>query len=260
MKTSFLFLLLFLCSNLSIAQLIASNRIGFKYVLKPELISSLDSNNLKLVDSAGNKLDIKAKFKAYISYNAGVLTVDPWQFTDSLAMSPFVNPSTGYPLKISLNTRKKVGDETKVIKIPYRTWILGFNSIGIKFRPKIKDYNGQEYSTVNTNFGLGISYGYSRGFTTFTHRSVNSWSYTTSLSFGFSSAVLSKEPLKKALEANTNPTNLIVSPSINVTFARNDIGLIVAYGTDLMTGKQSSKWGYQGRGFFGFGLAAGLKL
>jgi hypothetical protein len=155
-----------------------------------------------------------------------------------------------------------VGHSTKVIHLHYQTWVIGVNTIGAKFRPRVKDYNGNEYSTnvISGSINAGFTLGYSFGWTTFTHRNTTSWSLTPAFALGFSAASLGKEPLKKQVSVTYNPSNFVLSPSIGCIIARNDLGILFNYGHDFMFGKNSSAWAYQKKKFFGIGLSASFKL
>jgi hypothetical protein len=66
---------------------------------------------------------------------------------------------------------------------------------------------------------------------------------------------LSKEPLKKKVDFKGIGSDFVLSPAINFIVARNDIGVILAYGKDYALGRRSKAWAYQGERFFGFFMA-----
>lgn len=173
-----------------------------------------------------------------------------------------VNENTLNSLKIDLKKPTPLKDKTKSIRLNYESFIFGVNIGGLKIRPRVTDYNGNVWAAnaFTGSFNFGLSYGYSFGRTIFTRRGYNSFSTTPSLGLGFSAASLAKEPLKRAVVTSYNPSNLILSPVANLTFARNDIGIIVSLGLDYMCGRHSTAWAYQGKPFVAVGVAAGLKL
>jgi hypothetical protein len=272
-----LFISLFL-AQVAIAQ--STYRIKFKYRVTANKLASLNAANLHIEDAGGKTYQLcptlpHGAFLCQITNDKGKLVIDPWSVLDyridpshATVKDPcyqqpgIINADTDNTLFIQLPKRPKVGSPTVPAVIHYRTWLIGVNSIGLKVRPSVKDFNGKEYqasiSTANVN--LGFSAGYSHGWTKFTHRSSNSFSVTPGFSFGFSSATLGKEILKKQIDVSSSPSNLILSPAATITLARNEIGIILAYGTDLMTGKNASAWAYQGRMYFGLGLSAAFKL
>lgn len=253
----------------------SQTRFRFHYKISNAKALQLQTNGMPIVDADGNEMTIcgTTKLKVFIKNDAKQLDIDPYSIKDSRINSRYedtdpcynqfgvINSNTKMPLSIKFN-RKLVGDPTISIKIPYETFLVGFHSIGIKFRPKVTDHLDVERKATVTAaaLNLGISAGYSRGYTAFTSRSANSYSVTVSGSFGFSSADFSKEPLKEAADLTGVGSRLILSPAGSIIFARNDLGLIVSYGWDFMTGKSGSKWAYHGKPFFGLGLAAGFKL
>lgn len=272
-------LLVFLCAvQISFAQ--STYRIKFKYRISTAKLTALNTNNLQIEDAAGNTYQLcptlpHGAFLCQIANDKGKLNIDPWSvldyrvdpnqrnITDPCFKQPgIINAATDNTLFIQLPKRSQVGSPTIPAVIHYRTWLIGVNSIGLKVRPKVKDFNGKEYQAniSTTNVNLGFSAGYSHGWTKFTHRSSNSFSVTPSFSFGFSSASLSKEILKKQVDVSASPSSLILSPAASVTLARNEIGIILAYGMDLMTGKHANAWAYQGKPYFGLGLSAAFKL
>ncbi|MEP7166104.1 MAG: hypothetical protein ABI741_15480 [Ferruginibacter sp.] len=221
-------------------------------------------------------------FKCLINFKDGILNIDPYSILDKRTNPKYdvtdphfddkgniidgdtvvlINANQKNDLYIDLN-RAKIGNPTQKIVLHYRTLLLGLNNISIKFRPTVKDYNDSIYSpnVLSSSFNLGLSIGYSFGWTKFTHRFNNNFSITPSFSLGFSAISLSKEPLKKNVTTKYNPSNFVLSPAFTTIIARNDVGITFSYGHDIMFGKNASAWAYQGKRWFGIGVAAGLKL
>jgi hypothetical protein len=271
----------------AVAQM-AGNRVNLKYKISKKKIKELRDRNF-LIKSRSQPIkkyfeigDFESGyFKCIINFKDGILNIDPYAIIDSRTTpgknftDPFwdscavingdtaciINANTKNDLQIDLN-RTKVGNPTRAIILPYETLIIGINNISIKFRPKVRDYNDSLFTpnVVGSNINLGLTFGYSFGWTKFSHRSDPSVSITPAFSLGFSAISLSKEPLKRKVSVITQPGNFTLSPAASVILARNDVGLIFAYGTDIMFGKNASAWAYQKKGWFGIGIAAGLKL
>ncbi len=285
--TTFITLTL-ICNNV-IAQA-PTHRLKFKYRLTQKVINDLTSRSVILKDANNNAVNLCTApnslkvIKCLVTNKDGLLTIDPWKISDSrtdpssnlidpcYGNTSTINAGTQYPLKIDIQrgfsragapgTPVLVGHPTKQITLHYQTWLIGVNTSAVKFRPSVKDYNGNEYSpnAITGTINAGLTIGYSFGWTTFTHRSTNSWSITPAFSLGLASASLAKEPLKKQVTTTYNPSNFIISPALGVIFARNDVGVFFTYGHDFMTGRNSDAWAYQGKHFFGIGLSAGFKL
>ncbi len=282
MKKLILFsLFISIFSNALISQ-VTNNRIRFKYRISKKKLERLNELGYFIADDKGKHYHfcdkLKKPFKCLITSKDSILTIDPWGILDSRTNNSIsknekdpcysfdsinvINAKTPNKLKIVLKPRNLVGNPTTSIKLPYQTFIISVNIIGLKIRPSIKDYNDSAYSANASTgtFNLGVSIGYSFGITKFNHRTVNSWALTPGLSFGFSSTSLSKEPLKRKITTTYTPSNLILSPCASLIVSRNDIGIIFTYGRDFMSGRHSDDWAYQGKGFFGIGIVAGLKL
>lgn len=270
MRTIFLLII----SLLSFEVAAQSNRIRFKYKISNSTLERLKKDGFSLTDVNGTEYSIcsdkshwwsrQPALKAYISQDKNILTVDPWTIINGSCAdnSSIVNKDTPNSLKIDLRKPATIGDKTKSIRLNYESFIFGVNIGGLKIRPRVTDYNGNIWAAnaFTGSFNFGLSYGYSFGRTIFTRRGYNSFSTTPSLGLGFSAASLAKEPLKRAVVTSYNPSNLILSPVINITFARNDVGIIVSGGLDYMCGRHATAWSYQGRPFVAIGIAAGLKL
>lgn len=287
MKQLFLVCMFLTCLYVADAQT-SGNRVNLKYKITKKKVQELKDKNflIKSKSQPAKKHFLIGElesgyFKCIINFKDGVLSIDPYAIADSRTTpginytDPYwdsctikngdtvciINANTKNDLYIDLN-RSKVGNKTRSITLPYETFIIGINNISIKFRPKVRDYNDSLYTpnVVGSNINLGLSFGYSFGWTKFSHRSNPNFSVTPSVSLGFSAISLSKEPLKRKVSVVTQPGNFVLSPAATLIFARNDVGLIFAYGMDMMFGKNASAWAYQKKGWFGIGIAAGLKL
>jgi len=252
--------------SITIAQT-ATHRLKSKYIITKNKLTHLESIGFKITGANDSVYQLcDNSFKVLISQSNGILKLDPWginpEYDPCKGKGNIINSFTLNQLVIDMNKRTHVGQPTRPLVLPYRTWIIGISAIALKVRPRITDIDQKSYSSnvISGNISLGPSIGYSFGWTTFTHRSATSWSVTPGISFGFSALSLSKEPLKKKVDITTTPSNLILSPSSNLTLARNDIGIIFSYGWDNMIGKNNDAWAYQGKSFFGIGFAANLKL
>jgi len=223
----------------------SSYRLKFRYHISKEKLKDLNDQGYVITDGTTTNYSfcpaLNKSFKCLVTNKDGELFIDPWQIEHDKggsdakgAVDPcygqerIINAATPNKLKLVKLSRDKVGDPTRSITLHYQTVIVGINAIGVKVRPSVVDYNNNQYSAnvVTGNINLGFSVGYSWGWTTFSHRSSTSWSVTPGASFGFSSASLGKEPLKKKVVTTYNPSNLVLSPSAGLTIARNDIGII----------------------------------
>ncbi|MBB3054565.1 hypothetical protein [Mucilaginibacter gotjawali] len=271
-----------------------SNKIGFKYYLTKSKVDqmTLPSNGFGLKDSVvvfakGETVTLQSgktvkltkdsvlikdvtlcngsTLQCNITPTAGFLQIDPWAIVtnpcgDPSGKSTMINAFSKNSIIITF-PRKLVGNPTMVLNLNYGAWILNVSTLGVKFRPSVKDSNNVKHAATATgsNLNLGLTYGYSWGFTAFNNRTNNSYSFTLSGGLGFSTIDITKEIVTAHLDSGLG-SEFVLSPSINMIFARNDIGILFALGTDLMTGKQGSSWAYHGKPYFGLGIAAGFRL
>ena len=257
-----------------------SHRVHFKYKITKNTLEQLAKKNIFLTDNKKGIIKLcegLKVLKCLITNNQGDLVVDPWTISNKElnpgttktdpcpgdSNSAILNANTLYPLHIHIERGKFVGNPAKKVVLHYQTWLFGANSLAVKFRPAVTDYRDSVYNAtaISGTINLGLTAGLSFGITSFTHRSTTNWSITPAASVGISSVQLAKEPLKKKINLiNRVGSNFILSPAFSMIFARNDIGIIVSYGADLMMGKNSSAWAYQGKHFIGIGFSAQLKL
>lgn len=249
----------------------ATHRFDFKFILNKKTERELNRNKYYITDPSGKKFMIcDNSFYFSVTQKENVLLIDSHKIlgdtlTDScLDSDTLINANTVNNLQIVIGKREHIGNNTGILWLHYRTWVVGVNSVGVKLRPRVRDYRDSLFyqNALTGSINIGFSIGRSYGWTKFTAvpGAGSSWSVTPSFSLGLSSAKLSDGPLRKAYYVKRNSNNLVLGPAISIIGARNDIGIIISYGRDLMVGKNSKAWGYQAKGFVGIGLTAGLKL
>ncbi|TDE10818.1 hypothetical protein [Dyadobacter psychrotolerans] len=256
----------------------ATYRFKFKHKLSKIELAALKLDGYKITDANGKEYtfcpSLKKDFKFTVTHKNSILEIDPWSILDTRTNSDVhasdpcfdqagvINANTDNNLKIDLRKRTKVGNAVEGITLRYETILFAINTIGVKARPRVSDYNDSLYTVnfITGSINLGVSLGYSFGWTKFTQLTSNNYSITPSFGLGFSSVKLANEPRKKNIGVTNNPSNFILGPAATVILARNDIGLVLSYGYDVMMGKNSSAWAYQGKPFYGVGVSLGLKL
>lgn len=252
-----------------------TNKMKAHYRITAKKLASLEADGFPVrvkgdVDTRYALGDLK-KFRFLATLKDGYILMDGWSVDTTLNENRaqevnrgdtviYINRNTPHTLSIDLN-RPNLGTPTTVVKIPYQAWVITLNTLGVKVRPSATDSAGKTYAAnVSTGFNLGLTAGYSFGRTGFTHRTLNSWSHTLGLGVGFSAVALGKDLLYSPTDVSDAPSNLVLSPNFSYTFARNDIGLVLAAGIDQMVGARADSWLYQSRFFWGFGLAVSLKV
>lgn len=90
-----------------------------------------------------------------------------------IARLRYINEDTKPGLQMKFLARERLGNSISKINLSYQTLLISINTIAFKTRPRVTDYNGTELKAaiVGGSFNLGLSAGYSFGWSTFTPRS-----------------------------------------------------------------------------------------
>jgi hypothetical protein len=241
-----------------------------KYISKDTLIikKAISGDTLRalsIIDLPQKQImTISEPLKCVITLEKGTPTIDIWQITkrskkndaNSIDSLTNFNASTF----ILTDKRKKLGDSTKPIRIPFRAWSWSIGTTPLRLRQKTDSSN----STVSSALGLSISFGRTWGKTTFTSRSSIHNSFTFAPFIGVSTAELKKETVKTPKiwdnKKYYTQTNLAVSYGISGTFARNNLGLVISAGFDTAIGNKCDDWSYQNKPWIGLGINANLGI
>jgi len=192
----------------------------------------------------------------------GGIAIDFWRIVDSLNdnVDTIVNRKTKTLSFVLTDSRKNIGQATKVIKVPFSalTWSVGTTPVRYRFK------TDSSLSTVSTALSISISYGYTFGKSTITSRAINNKSITIAPFIGLVSADLKKETVTtpKIWDAakTTTQTNVAFSYGLSTSFARNNLGLVVSLGFDHMLGSMSEFWSYQDKPWIGLGINTNLGI
>lgn len=203
---------------------------------------------------------LSATTKGIISVSGGKIMFDPWRITE------FTNPIAADPLEVDQNTpiplelkdgRQKISDPTKSLWVTYRHKTISINSIPFRYRGRtVLADTVHSTGTVTTAFSLAISFGQTWGWSHITTRARNDLSFTLGAFVGPSSVDLNKETVKTPASFVAGRTNPVLSYGINLIFARNGLGVLLAYGFDNAFGKFGNDWIYDKKPWFGFGVSA----
>jgi hypothetical protein len=192
----------------------------------------------------------------------GGIAVDFWRIKDSIndKIDTIVNRDTKTLNFTLTDGRKKIGDPTKVLKVPFRAWTWSVGTTPVRYRLKTDSSN----ATVSTALSISISYGRTWGKSIITSRAINNKSVTLAPFLGLVSADLKKETVTnpKTWEANktTTQTNVAFSYGVGVTLARNNLGLVISVGYDHLMGDKSEFWSYQDLPWIGLGINTNLGI
>jgi hypothetical protein len=246
------------------------NRMKFKHKLSQNMITS---SGFVLRDGAGNPLAIGGtnRLKCVIRLNSnGVILVDFWRInpaTDPFAGVPgIVNSTTPFNLA-ALPTlsdgRATIGQPTRVLKVPFSALTFGVAVIPFRLRGEhpISSSEKSKMTVTSPRPDIAFTGGWTLGKSTITNRSIINHSATFGAFLGLTSAeikngvVSSTSPLYGTSKTQVNPA---LSYGASVTLARNNLGLVVAFGFDNSFGDYSNDWIYQNKLWLGVGLSASL--
>jgi hypothetical protein len=196
--------------------------------------------------------------KGIITVSGGKIFVDIWQITDGLTCVNGLDSTTsliGLDLQLT-DSRQTLGRPTKILVLPFSAVNIGVNTIPFRLRKKvfINETGTKTPSSGTTGFQLALNAGYTRGFSQITTRSITNWSVTVGAYAGPSTAELKKESVEQPSLWSTNQTNATMTYGLNLILARNNLGLVFAYGFENALGPKRKEWVYNGEPYFGFGV------
>lgn len=236
------------------------NRSKFHHVIKMSYISS---GYLPLVykDTNGTIQNVtlcSPERPGIITLDKGVPVIDFWQIKDATndTIDTCISRNTDLGrFEIDLS-RKKIGEATRYIVIPFRAWTWGVGTNPFRFRPKADS----SFSTVSSSLGVSLNFGRTFGWSTISQRAITSYSITVGPFIGLSSVDLKKSTVKQPSLWETDRTNVAFSYGVNAILARNNFGIVISIGFDSNLGEKSEQWSYQNRPWIGIGVNTGLGL
>jgi hypothetical protein len=191
-----------------------------------------------------------------VNVSGGKINVDIWRILDNTSCANGIDKRTGIDNLQIIDNRTTYGDPTRVLVLPFQAINLGVNTIPFRIRQKAKvEETGLEVPATGTSaFQLALNVGYTYGLSKITTRTITNWSATIGGYIGPSTTDLKKETVKHPSLWTTNQTNATMTYGINLILARNNFGLVLAYGFENALGKNKAEWIYNGKSYFGFGI------
>lgn len=254
------------------------NRINFRHKLNQSNIDSAKFT-LRTYDTSSSSKKYKdiiliaegSTLKCLIKLNSkGEILVDFWQITsdEHKGDSRYVNVDT--PLNIDnpislVDGRDKVGLPTRVLTVPFSALGFGIATIPVRIRGRqqISSTIDSEPTVTSPRPDIAVTAGYTFGRSIITNRAITNLSATVGPFVGISGVEI-KDGVVKAgtplFGTKISQTNVALTYGLSMTLARNNLGLVLAYGFDKSLGKYSDDWIYQGKNWFGIGVSAGLGL
>lgn len=198
---------------------------------------------------------------ATIKMDGGVPVVEIWQFNqvaDTELRPNVIRCGTdlkNHRIEVDL-TRDSVGGTTCRAKIPFRAFLVSFNTVPLRLRLVSRDTRNPTPATTNLNFAVNV--GGVRGNSYFSTRSVNHYGYALSVFLGATTVTLDQGAYLHKSVYDTDRTNLGISAGLSFTLIRNNVGMVAALGIDHCTGHNRGEWLYQNRPWLGIGISTGL--
>lgn len=237
-------------------------QIWFHHTIKQ---SKIQSYGFRLVTVTGNppvttNVNLCTDRSGVITVSGGQINVDLWQISDNTTCPNGIDSSTAITSLRIIDGRATYGRPTKVLVLPFKSINLGVNTLPFRFRRSVTQdgTNIKIAATGTTAFQLALNLGYTLGFSQITTRSVTNWSATLGGYFGPSTADLKKETVHNPSTWITNQTNASLTYGINLILARNNLGLVFAYGWENALGTNKKAWVYNGQPYFAFGINTGF--
>lgn len=236
------------------SSLFGQNRMKIKHLLSQNAITNA---GFVLRDGAGNPLTIGGnnKLKCIIKLNSdGVILDDFW--TIDPATDPFagnigvVNSTTLFNLAglpTLSNDRTKIGQPTKVLKIPFNGFTFGLASIPFRLRGEqtISPTEKSKTNVTSPKPDIAITYGWTVGKSAISNRSIINYSSTFGIFLGLTIVEINNGVVSSTSEffgTSKSQNNPALSYGTSVTFARNNFGIKPALGFDSSFGYYSKDW------------------
>lgn len=159
------------------------------------------------------------------------------------------------PLKL-IDNRYIYSLPTRVLWVPFTAVNFGLNTLPFRVRKSVTvDETGAKIPAAGTTaFSLALNVGFTLGWSQVTTRSLNNYSFTFGAYCGPSTADIKKETVKYPSRLTTAYTAATMTYGLNIIFARNNLGLVFAYGWESVMGDSGKDWLYNKQPYFGFGV------
>ena len=239
----------------------SQNTQHFYYVIKK---SAVESDKLKIIYKDDNGIIRQLKM-CYPKLKAEDLTMQngiPVFHFEKIKSSEFdsipdcisnTTPTGRFEIDVS---KKRIGDENIIAKIPFHAFTWGVSII--PYRIRFPQYNVPLSSDSKIDFSF--MYGFTTGVAKVNHERITHYYFTTSAFAGATSASLKKETVTNPQLLSTDQNNVAFAYGLNLMAGRNNFGISFSFGFDVAFGKNSSIWIYQNKPWVGIGFSSNLGL
>lgn len=241
--------------------------LSFSQIVKKHHILHDDRiGDYQLYTSDGVQVNLCAKTKGLITVNsAGEILFDVYSITSTtcayVAATPYnpLSPQSPYKKLVFIDQVDKNGTRTfgsplQVLRVPFWGYTLGLNSLPFRVRGSVEQNGVSIPTTGTTGFQLAVNVGYTRGVSWITRRGVTDWSYTAGVFVGPAVTDLKKETVQDPTTWVGTQTTPTVTYGTSIVLARNNFGVVLAWGFENAVGKNHGEWIYNNRPYFGFGV------
>lgn len=162
-------------------------------------------------------------------------------------------PFTYFEIDVS---KKKIGDDYIVAKVPFHTLMWGVSII--PFRARF----GQDTIPLSSEAKIDFTftYGFATGFARIDQDRITHYYISTSPFLGATSANLKKQNVKNPTQLLHDQSNVAITYGLNLMLGVNNFGVSFSLGFDHALGKNASNWIYQNKPWIGIGLSSNLGL
>lgn len=250
-------------ANLSYSQIwfhhiVNQNKIEKKYGFKLQKVKTIQpSVDTPFQRTIISDVSLCKKRWGVLSLSNNQINFDIWKLNDSTTCGQNgIDSSIGISTLRFTDTRVTYGRPTLVMWVPFQSINLGLNTLPYRRRNTSTQNNGTTIvpSQGTSAFSLAFNAGYTFGWSQITTRAITNWSLTLGGYFGPSTADLRKETVENPSTWITNQTNATINYGFNLILARNNLGLVFAYGIEKAIGSKKEQWIYNNVPYFGFGI------
>lgn len=259
-----------------VTRIYGQNSARFHHLLTQQIINDASFTLLLKQSNQPDKtmqLPPGKVIKCVITLDKGTPALDIWRIEDDPtdntkdefgtlknAQSNIVNAETPVGSLVLSDDRTKLGQPTRVLKVPFKGFTWGVATTPFRYRFRTDSTR----ATVASNLTLSLSYGYFWGKTTFTSRLTRHHANIVSFFFGAASADINSKTVKTPetwTKAGTaDRTNPALSYGLSYTRSINNLGIVLSVGLDTAIGPYSSHWSFQNRPWIGIGVNTGIGL
>jgi hypothetical protein len=218
-------------------------------------MSTIHKYGFNLVTATGTPADLCTMRKGVITVSGGNINVDVWQIKDATTCPNGITLTTPITQLRIVDGRTYFGLPTKVLWLPFQQINIGVNTLPFRYRFPVNQTDSTKTAGLGTtSFQLALNFGYTWGWSAITTRNIFNYSFTLGGYAGPSTTDLKKGVYKDQTKYVLDQTNATMTYGLNLVLARNNLGLVFAYGWETCLGENSEQWVYNEQPYLAFGI------